>query len=138
MQTSRTPEDSRHSAERNVTAGFGMRRRLEVLSCPQRPPGVRDGASHVLVAARRKEAVTDEGDTYLSCRRHRVPSEGRRMPINSERLQRLEGFGLTEYQARAYLALLDLGTATASQLPALSRVPRTRIYSTMRQLHAKG
>ena len=60
------------------------------------------------------------------------------MPINLERLQKMEGFGLTEYQARAYLALLDLGTATASQLPAPSSVPRTRIYSTMQQLHAKG
>jgi len=82
--------------------------------------------------------VTDEGDTYLSCRRHRLLPEGRRTPINQERLQKLEGFGLTEYQARVYLALLDLGTATASQLPAPSRVPRTRIYSTMQQLHAKG
>lgn len=47
-------------------------------------------------------------------------------------------YGLTEYQARVYLALLDLGVATASQMPALSRVPRTRIYATMQQLHGKG
>ncbi len=47
-------------------------------------------------------------------------------------------FGLTEYQARVYLTLLDLGFATASQVPALSRVPRTRIYATMQQLHEKG
>ena len=60
------------------------------------------------------------------------------MPINPERLQKLRGFGLTEYQARAYLGLLDLGTATASRLPDVSGVPRTRIYMTMRQLHAKG
>ena len=63
---------------------------------------------------------------------------GRRTPINQERLQKLQGFGLTQYQARVYLALLDLGTATASQIPAVSRVPRTRIYATMQQLHAKG
>ncbi len=47
-------------------------------------------------------------------------------------------FGLTEYQCRAYLALLDLGKATASQIPPISRVPRTRIYATMTQLHEKG
>ena len=47
-------------------------------------------------------------------------------------------FGLTEYQCRVYLALLDLGTATASQVPPISRVPRTRIYATMSQLHEKG
>ncbi len=63
---------------------------------------------------------------------------GSRTPINQDRLQKLEGFGLNEYQARVYLTLLDLGTATASQIPALSRVPRTRIYTTMQQLHAKG
>ncbi len=60
------------------------------------------------------------------------------MPVNPERLQKLQGFGLTEYQARVYLALLDLGTSTASRLPIPSGVPRTRIYGTMDQLHAKG
>jgi len=47
-------------------------------------------------------------------------------------------FGLTEYQSRVYLALLDLGKASASQIPPMSRVPRTRIYATMSQLHEKG
>ena len=60
------------------------------------------------------------------------------MPINPERLGKLQELGLTEYQARVYLTLLDLGNATASQIPALSRVPRTRIYVTMSQLHEKG
>ena len=59
-------------------------------------------------------------------------------PINSERINKLMDFGLTEYQCRVYLALLDLGTATASQIPAISRVPRTRIYATMSQLHDRG
>lgn len=60
------------------------------------------------------------------------------MPINPERLEKLRDLGLTEYQARVYLTLLDLGAATASQIPSLSRVPRTRIYVTMAQLHEKG
>ena len=60
------------------------------------------------------------------------------MPVNPERIRKLREFGLTEYQARAYLALLDLGTATASQIPPIARVPRTRIYATMQQLHEKG
>ena len=46
--------------------------------------------------------------------------------------------GLTEYQARVYLTLLDLGNATASQVTPHARVPRTRIYATMSQLHEKG
>jgi len=60
------------------------------------------------------------------------------MPINTERIRKLMEFGLTEYQCRVYLALLDLGTATASRIPPISRVPRTRIYATMSQLHEKG
>lgn len=60
------------------------------------------------------------------------------MPINEERLRKMQDLGLTEYQARVYLTLLDFGEAIASQLPSLSRVPRTRIYSVMDQLHEKG
>lgn len=60
------------------------------------------------------------------------------MPINEERLNKMKDLGLTDYQARVYLTLLDLGMAKASQIPTISRVPRTRIYSTMNQLHEKG
>lgn len=60
------------------------------------------------------------------------------MPVNEERMRRMMDFGLTEYQARVYLTMLDLGVAAASQIPARSGVPRTRIYSTMNQLHEKG
>ncbi len=55
-----------------------------------------------------------------------------------ERLKKLEDFGLTEYQARVYLALLEFDVASASQIPSVSRVPRTKIYGIMRQLHDKG
>lgn len=60
------------------------------------------------------------------------------MPVSETRIRKLMDYGLTEYQARAYLAMLDLGIATASQIPALAHVPRTRVYATMQQLHAKG
>jgi sugar-specific transcriptional regulator TrmB/predicted hydrocarbon binding protein len=60
------------------------------------------------------------------------------MPINEERLNKMKELGLTDYQARVYLTLLDLGVAKASKIPTISRVPRTRIYSTMNQLHEKG
>ena len=60
------------------------------------------------------------------------------MAVTQDRIQKLRTFGLTDYQARVYLALLEVSTATAAQIPALSRVPRTRIYETMQQLHAKG
>jgi sugar-specific transcriptional regulator TrmB len=53
-------------------------------------------------------------------------------------MNKLKEFGLTDYQARAYLALLELNTASANKIPAVSRVPRTKIYGIMRQLHDKG
>jgi sugar-specific transcriptional regulator TrmB len=60
------------------------------------------------------------------------------VPVTSDRVARLKTFGLTEYEARVYLALLDLGTANAVQVPPHSGVPRTRIYGTMSQLHDRG
>src|SRR2546430_2939012 len=59
-------------------------------------------------------------------------------PDNPDRVRKLKEHGLTEYQARVYLTLLDLGAATATQISPLSKVPRTRIYATMQQLHQKG
>lgn len=61
-----------------------------------------------------------------------------RTPVSQERIGKLTSFGLTDYEARVYLALLDLGTSSASQIPAASQVPRTRVYATMKQLHGKG
>jgi sugar-specific transcriptional regulator TrmB len=60
------------------------------------------------------------------------------MFILPEKLKKLRELGLTEYQSRAYLALLEVGEATASQLSSISQVPRTRTYTTMNQLHEKG
>jgi sugar-specific transcriptional regulator TrmB len=59
------------------------------------------------------------------------------VPINPERLEKMQEYGLTEYEARTYLALLDLGTATARDVANLSRVPRTKIYSVLDELHQK-
>ncbi|HLE96237.1 MAG TPA: helix-turn-helix domain-containing protein [Candidatus Thermoplasmatota archaeon] len=59
------------------------------------------------------------------------------MPITTDRLEKMQEYGLTEYEARTYLALLDLGVATARDIANLSRVPRTKIYSVLDDLHAK-
>src|SRR5205807_2401757 len=58
----------------------------------------------------------------------RTSSSKDSVPINQERVRKLMEHGLTEYQARVYLTLLDLGAATATQISPLSKVPRTRIY----------
>lgn len=50
----------------------------------------------------------------------------------------MRGFGLSEYAARAYLALLDLGTTEARDVSGLSKVPASKIYHILDQLHEKG
>lgn len=60
------------------------------------------------------------------------------MPVNPERIYRIRRYGLTDYQARVYLALLDLGATTAARVPALSRVPRSRVYAVLQQLNERG
>ncbi|MGQ0536124.1 MAG: TrmB family transcriptional regulator [Methanobacteriota archaeon] len=57
--------------------------------------------------------------------------------IDKERVARIQEYGLTEYEARAYLSLLALGPSTAREAASVSRVPRTKIYSVLDDLHAK-
>src|SRR5687767_6345164 len=63
---------------------------------------------------------------------------GRATPINPERIARLQSLGLNEQQARAYLALLDVPTATANDLSKTSRVPRAKLYEVLESLNRKG
>ena len=50
----------------------------------------------------------------------------------------LQGFGLTEYESKVYVALLANGPSTVNQLQFSSRVPRTKVYQTALQLIKKG
>jgi sugar-specific transcriptional regulator TrmB len=60
------------------------------------------------------------------------------VPVTRDRVTRLREFGLSEYAARAYLALLDLGTTEARDVSSLSKVPASKIYHILDQLHEKG
>jgi sugar-specific transcriptional regulator TrmB len=50
----------------------------------------------------------------------------------------LEKLGFSNYEARAYLALLQEGPATGYQLSKSSGVPRSRVYETLERLTHKG
>lgn len=50
----------------------------------------------------------------------------------------LQGFGLTEYESKVYVALLANGVSTVNQLQFAARVPRTKVYQTALQLIKKG
>ena len=50
----------------------------------------------------------------------------------------LQALGLTEYEARAYVALLSLGRAQPSKIARQSRIPRPKVYETLERLEARG
>jgi sugar-specific transcriptional regulator TrmB len=50
----------------------------------------------------------------------------------------LKALGLMEYEAKAYLALLEFGNCTAEKLSQVSGIPLPRIYDTMTELQNKG
>ncbi|MDS0298606.1 TrmB family transcriptional regulator [Halogeometricum sp. S1BR25-6] len=59
--------------------------------------------------------------------------------MNSTELRdALEDAGLSQYQAEAYNTLLQLGTASATELADACAVPTARIYDVLRDLEAKG
>ncbi len=53
-------------------------------------------------------------------------------------LDKLQRVGLTEYEAKVYLALLNAHLSTASKASDKSGVPRTKIYSVLESLRDKG
>jgi len=50
----------------------------------------------------------------------------------------LKSFGLSEYEAKALLALLSKGTLTAKEIAEIAKIPRTSVYDVMNSLVAKG
>ena len=52
-------------------------------------------------------------------------------------IEHLSQFGLTEYEARVFLALLEKGALPVGELSFESKVPRTKIYPTVRSLESK-
>ncbi|MFQ5986666.1 MAG: TrmB family transcriptional regulator [Thermoplasmata archaeon] len=60
------------------------------------------------------------------------------MLVHQERLDVLHSLGLTMYEARAYLVLLEAHEAKASKVARAAKVPRGRIYDVLDRLHGRG
>ncbi len=56
----------------------------------------------------------------------------------NELIEKLKSLGLTEYEAKTYLALLRKTELTAEQISNLSQVPLPRVYGVLDQLAEKG
>jgi sugar-specific transcriptional regulator TrmB len=57
---------------------------------------------------------------------------------NSISVSSLQNLGLNAYQAKAYLALLERNTLTATEVATLAGIPRPRIYEILQTLMSKG
>jgi sugar-specific transcriptional regulator TrmB len=58
--------------------------------------------------------------------------------ISQEARSVLRELGLTDYETRAYLALLEYGVLTASQVSENANVPYSKVYETLASLERKG
>ena len=50
----------------------------------------------------------------------------------------LKTFNLTDYEAKAYIALASLGTSSVTEISQICDVPRSNLYSVLESLNAKG
>lgn len=60
------------------------------------------------------------------------------MQTSTKTMHTLTGLGLTEYQAKAYVAILLPKEATAEEVSVTSGVPRSKVYQTLKDLQTLG
>jgi sugar-specific transcriptional regulator TrmB len=60
------------------------------------------------------------------------------LPVSEDAKKVLHEVGLTEYETRAYLILLERGVMTASEVSEHAAVPYSKVYETLNSLERKG
>jgi len=60
------------------------------------------------------------------------------LSISEKTKRALQDLGLTEYETRAYVALLQRGSTTASEISEMAPVPYSKIYEVLGRLERKG
>lgn len=60
------------------------------------------------------------------------------LSVSEKTVRALKDLGLTEYETGSYLALVEKGPMSASEISAKSRVPYSRIYDVLSRLEEKG
>ena len=58
--------------------------------------------------------------------------------IENSLIDKLQNFGLNQYEAKAYVSLLDIGTSNAYSISKASGIPRSRIYDIIESLTNRG
>src|SRR5947199_10781315 len=60
------------------------------------------------------------------------------MTVSETTKKALKHFGLTEYEVKAYIALVEAGPMPASQLSTIATIPYSKIYEILGNLKRKG
>src|SRR5712664_4976628 len=60
------------------------------------------------------------------------------MPVSERTKRALKDFDLTEYEVKAYIALVESGPVPASQLSTTAAIPYSKIYEILGNLERKG
>lgn len=60
------------------------------------------------------------------------------MGRTDEAVEALVEIGLTEYEARCFVALTQLSEGTAEEIARIAEVPQSRVYEVAEQLHRRG
>jgi len=55
-----------------------------------------------------------------------------------EVVEKLRGFGLTPYEAKAFVTLVHLSEASAREISDYAKIPRTKVYDVLKRLAEKG
>jgi len=58
--------------------------------------------------------------------------------MNEKMIDTLSKLGFTEYEAKVYIAIIQLNLSSAKEIIDLSEIPRGKIYATLNQLVEKG
>ncbi len=58
--------------------------------------------------------------------------------MNQKTINQLKRIGLNEYESKAFVTLLEEGTATAGEISKKSEIPRPRTYDVLDKLEEKG
>src|SRR5881396_1891039 len=60
------------------------------------------------------------------------------MSVSEKTRKALKEFGLTEYEAKVYVSLVESGTQAASELSRTASIPYSKIYEILGNLERKG
>ncbi|OOM77347.1 TrmB family transcriptional regulator [Clostridium sp. BL-8] len=58
--------------------------------------------------------------------------------VENSLMSKLQNFGLNQYEAKAYVSLLSIGTSNAYSISKVSGIPRSRIYDILESLANRG